>query len=288
MLSNLDVPAGLCNGSRGVVVGFAENNFSLMSKRERKRNATNFGGCPLAPGFDPQRTPLSHVCACVLCLLIVFVLQIRPSHNTKPLLPIVRFAKGLERTIESKDWDVSRYGVVVATRRQMPLSLAWALTIHKSQGMTLDRAEVHTHKVFAPGQLYVAVSRLRSLPGLRLFGFDASKVVAAQRVVRFYTEMRSVLSPGSSSSLSPSSAPASARASDSKSAPARASASEPVSASSAPGALAFAADINTDFGLGDDALVAALSAAEAQASTAAGGRVSVASGQSANVWRESL
>lgn len=71
--------------------------------------------------------------------------------------------------------------------QQLPLQLAWALTIHKSQGMSLDCAEVDLGKeVFSTGQAYVALSRLRSIAGLALRGLDVRKIQANPAVVAWY------------------------------------------------------------------------------------------------------
>ena len=77
-------------------------------------------------------------------------------------------------------------------RIQFPLKLAWALTVHKAQGMTLTRAELMLHDAFADGQVYVALSRVTSLAGLWLRGGRITQAVvkAHPAVLAFYEQAR--------------------------------------------------------------------------------------------------
>lgn len=72
------------------------------------------------------------------------------------------------------------------SRRQIPIKLAWALTIHKSQGMTLDTVIVFFPDSFCPAQIYVALSRVKTLAGLYIVRFDPKKIVADKVVLAFY------------------------------------------------------------------------------------------------------
>jgi hypothetical protein len=102
------------------------------------------------------------------------------------MAPIVRFNNGICRLIERERWDIKSGDKVVGSRTQIPLMLAWAITIHRSQGMTIDKAVIALAECFEFGQAYVALSRLRSLEGCRLLSFDPQKIKAHQEVVHFY------------------------------------------------------------------------------------------------------
>lgn len=92
-------------------------------------------------------------------------------------MPVVRFLRGDELMMEPQVWEVEGDdGAVVASRTQVPLRLAWAVTIHKSQGLTIDWLDVDLEGTFACGQAYVALSRARSLEGLRVRGFHPACV----------------------------------------------------------------------------------------------------------------
>ncbi len=88
-------------------------------------------------------------------------------------LPKVRLLSGRTITVEPDTWVVEdESGKKLLTYKQIPLRLAWAITVHKSQGMTLEAAEIDLSKTFEPGQGYVALSRVRSLDKLKLLGFN--------------------------------------------------------------------------------------------------------------------
>ncbi|XP_069948280.1 ATP-dependent DNA helicase PIF1 isoform X2 [Cherax quadricarinatus] len=104
--------------------------------------------------------------------------------------PIVRFLCGVTTDIVHEKWTVRATGGVYLTRRQLPLKLAWAFSIHKSQGMTLDCAEMSLSRVFEAGQAYVALSRARNLKGLRVLDFNPTCVRAHPDVLKFYQGLR--------------------------------------------------------------------------------------------------
>ncbi|XP_034039033.1 ATP-dependent DNA helicase PIF1 [Thalassophryne amazonica] len=133
LTKNLDVPRGLVNGARGVVVDFESGKHGL---------------------------------------------------------PRVRFLCGVTEVLKPERWVLKSRGGVHLCRQQLPLKLAWAISIHKSQGMTLDCVEISLARVFESGQAYVALSRARSLEGLRVMDFDPRVVQADSDVLLFYKKLR--------------------------------------------------------------------------------------------------
>jgi ATP-dependent DNA helicase PIF1 len=146
LLANLDLDRGLCNGSQGVIVGW--------TSPDRRGETISLG-----PG-DHATLKES---------------EIRTYEKTvdEPVWPIVRFSNGIEREIRA-ECQVNELGddepYSLLCRTQLPLTPAWALTIHRAQGMTLDKVKIDVSKAFADGQVYVALSRATSLRGLQILG----------------------------------------------------------------------------------------------------------------------
>lgn len=86
--------------------------------------------------------------------------------------PIVQFRNGKELTVSPDTWELRDGDKKRASITQVPLRLAWAITVHKSQGMTLDAARIDLRKAFVPGMGYVALSRVRNLANLYLLGIN--------------------------------------------------------------------------------------------------------------------
>ncbi|XP_044157813.1 ATP-dependent DNA helicase PIF1 isoform X2 [Bufo gargarizans] len=110
--------------------------------------------------------------------------------GTERPLPKVRFLCGVLEVIKPERWVIKAHGGVYLSRQQLPLKLAWAISIHKSQGMTLDCVEISLSRVFESGQAYVALSRARSLEGLRVMDFDPKAVNANPYVLQFYARLK--------------------------------------------------------------------------------------------------
>ncbi|MDD3190152.1 MAG: PIF1 family DEAD/DEAH box helicase [Candidatus Pacebacteria bacterium] len=97
--------------------------------------------------------------------------------------PVVRTFDGNLITAYPEQWVVEDGKEVIASVRQVPLRLAWAITVHKSQGMSLDAAEIDLRKTFEFGMGYVALSRVRSLAGMSLVGFNEMALRAKEEVI---------------------------------------------------------------------------------------------------------
>ena len=158
LLHNQNPAIGLVNGSQGEVVGFLDTKNS----RRVEVKGTN----------AEWRQEL-----------------IDDYKKTNSLEPVVLFQNGKRvavPVIANDSLIGPSYDRYLVCRTQIPLALGWALSIHKSQGMTLENVEVSSLDIFESGQLYVALSRATSLEGLTLTGFLKEQLPIDPDVLHFY------------------------------------------------------------------------------------------------------
>lgn len=160
LLKNLDTSRGLVNGAKGVVIGF---EMQFISAPPSSSIANAFQSSVNKPTNDP-------------CLPIVqFEISRGNGVKTTEIM-----------TLKREKWELLVRDRVVASRVQIPLMLAWAISIHKAQGMTIPDLEVSFQGIFEYGQAYVALSRATSLEGLHLQSFERNAVRAHELVKEFY------------------------------------------------------------------------------------------------------
>ena len=101
-------------------------------------------------------------------------------------LPIVKFLTGESRVVDYQTWKIEENGSTLLTITQIPLKVAFAISTHKSQGITLDYAEIDLKDIFEYGQAYVIISRVTSLEGLSIKNLDIDKIFANPKAIEFY------------------------------------------------------------------------------------------------------
>jgi len=186
LIKNMDDT--LVNGSIGKVISFMDNktfdHYTQHPEEFRSEDGTPEIGGPNDPGATSKFKKYA------------FGDGAGPGNISDPL-PVVRFqiSDGTSRDLlcHRESWKVEHSnGEVLASRHQIPLILAWALSIHKAQGQTLERVKVDLGKIFEKGQAYVALSRATTQEGLQISGFDPRKVQAHHKVRDFYERLYSV------------------------------------------------------------------------------------------------
>ena len=104
-------------------------------------------------------------------------------------VPIVRFLNGSQRVVSYQTWTIEEDGEPIISVSQIPLKVAYSVTIHRVQGATLDFAEVDLKGVFEYGQAYTALSRVKNLEGLSIKNFSVDKITADPVVVQYYKDL---------------------------------------------------------------------------------------------------
>ncbi len=105
--------------------------------------------------------------------------------------PVVQTKDGKEIEVRPDMWEMRDGEKKVAGLTQLPLRLAWAITVHKSQGMTLDAAHIDLSTAFVPGMGYVALSRVRNLDNLTLGGLNRMALMIHEKAYDIDADLRS-------------------------------------------------------------------------------------------------
>ena len=155
LLYNLDISSGLCNGTRGCVTGFVRAVSEM--------------------GDPPKET------------------SVRQEATAVWYWPKVKFVRAdgshIVTVVKPHTWKLDT-SVEEATYVQIPLRHAWAITVHKSQGMSLSKVRMHLGDAFSEGQVYVAISRATGMTNTHVPDFDPSLIKVNKDVVAFYERCR--------------------------------------------------------------------------------------------------
>lgn len=104
--------------------------------------------------------------------------------------PVVEFRSGRTVTMVPESWELRDGDKKRASISQIPLRLAWAITVHKSQGMTLDAARIDLRKAFVPGMGYVALSRVKNIENLYLYGINRTALTISEDALAIDSVLR--------------------------------------------------------------------------------------------------
>eukprot|EP00912_Choanoflagellata_sp_UC4_P002357 UC4_evm2s1483 len=211
LCANLDLKSDLVlvNGSRGVITSFISASAIITAAREDLRDLEEFrkrSSRSTKRKKEENSKPLRST---------IYWTEINPNHsdeiydkieaelkltrslmkefksregNADLAIPLVSFENGRVVRIDPYTFTAEIPGRGALNRVQLPIKPAWAITIHKSQGMTLDRASLNLAKVFQDGQSYVALSRVKGLSGIQMQkAVELKHIRTSTKVQRFYT-----------------------------------------------------------------------------------------------------
>ena len=182
MLVNVEIDGKkLANGSRGKVVSFNDANSDAKFKVHLKTRKEELEKVPEKSRNEQRELEL-------LAKQIEWLENMAERGKKIPYVKFERWSYAIPMLPHPFTEEVIGFGWCI--RVQIPLKIAFALSIHKSQGMSLDSCFVDGSRIFAEGQLYVALSRCRSVSGLRVRNLDPTKITASKDALDFYDHLR--------------------------------------------------------------------------------------------------
>ena len=210
LLCNLDVHNKLANGSRGVITGFVscvsyrKLLLTMVRGPEKTQESQGAGGVIPSNEKEPDKAKedtrffsellpedeekivvrLRHLPTMGLNAEIVNIDKY--CCDKQYCFPVVKFMEGQLCVIVPRNFKKEFKGCGIAIRTQLPLTLAYAISVHKSQGMTIDLLKVDLEGCFAPGQAYVACSRGRGLDRMEIINFRSQEAITSNLVKQFY------------------------------------------------------------------------------------------------------
>jgi hypothetical protein len=221
LLWNVCVESKLVNGSRGILVGFlpaGEYQHILVKEiNERLKRGTSAkektekgtGGCEGSKAISPpaaatfgrvephsslkaehMQSIINEVCSMSDAALQHELEIAEKSMSCLEMFPFIKFAAAKCLLVVPRPFSKEFRGFFRATRRQLPLAPAWAISIHKSQGMTIDYLKADLDGCFSPGQAYVACSRGRSASTMQIENFRKELIQVSKDVKRFYSALK--------------------------------------------------------------------------------------------------
>ena len=190
MIKNID--STLVNGSLGKVIGFMNRETYALQKHHSEvsddDSVFDFLNAPppVTSSIDTKENTVRKIA----------IRKDPKRQDNEVLLPYVQFylPDGSSRfvMVEPEEWVYEdEIQKPLVTKQQLPLILAWSLSIHKSQGLTLTFCTVDLSRIFEKGQAYVALSRAVSRKGLQVLNFRKEKIFSHNSVVEFYNSLSS-------------------------------------------------------------------------------------------------
>ncbi|KAF7196037.1 ATP-dependent DNA helicase PIF1 [Pseudocercospora fuligena] len=178
LLANLDIESGLVNGSQGRVVSFEAIADERMPRAKTKSSKDAASNGEILISHKNRHYAADRI-------------RDFRRRATDQFWPVVQFDNGIKRTIFA-DCSITELGKIepysLLSRTQIPLIAGWAITIHKSQGMTLKNVVVNLDQCFAPGQAYVALSRAKLLTGMTVQTMPSASRLKPDRIVEAFME----------------------------------------------------------------------------------------------------